>query len=352
MHVRGGAAAASRAAALLSAATALQERIREAARPRHARCACAAAAARISTATRRAARCSTRAPTPASSTTSRPSWWSPRAAARRSPSSKTRCARTARCCRSSRRISAPARRSAAASPPACPARGAQRAGALRDFVLGAKLIDGRGSAARFGGQVMKNVAGYDVSRLLAGSLGTLGLIAEVSLKVLPRPPRERTLRLRDDRGARARGAEPLGRPAAADLGHRLARRRARACACPAPKPRCAPRRAKIGGERGRRRRPTRSGAACASRRDPFFAGAEPLWRLAVPPATPPLRAAGRAADRVGRRPALAEVRRGRRGDARGGAARAGPCDAVPRRAAQRRGASRRSSPSRCGCTAS
>ena len=59
------------------------------------------------------------------------------------------------------------------------------AGALRDFVLGVKLVDGRGRTLVFGGQVMKNVAGYDVARLAAGSLGTLGLIAEVSLKVLP-----------------------------------------------------------------------------------------------------------------------------------------------------------------------
>ena len=60
-------------------------------------------------------------------------------------------------------------------------------GAVRDFVLGAVLMDGRGEVLHFGGQVMKNVAGYDVSRLLAGSLGTLGLILEVSLKVLPQP---------------------------------------------------------------------------------------------------------------------------------------------------------------------
>ncbi|WP_183741975.1 glycolate oxidase subunit GlcE [Janthinobacterium sp. S3T4] len=68
-------------------------------------------------------------------------------------------------------------------------------GALRDFVLGAVLMDGQGERLAFGGQVMKNVAGYDVSRLLAGSLGTLGLILEVSLKVLPLPLREATLRL-------------------------------------------------------------------------------------------------------------------------------------------------------------
>lgn len=67
-------------------------------------------------------------------------------------------------------------------------------GAARDFVLGAKLLDGKGDILNFGGKVMKNVAGYDVSRLLAGSLGTLGLILEVSVKVLPRAPREGTLR--------------------------------------------------------------------------------------------------------------------------------------------------------------
>jgi glycolate oxidase FAD binding subunit len=70
----------------------------------------------------------------------------------------------------------------------------QAAGAVRDFVLGATLMDGKGEALRFGGQVMKNVAGYDVSRLLAGSLGTLGLILDVSLKVLPQPFGEATLR--------------------------------------------------------------------------------------------------------------------------------------------------------------
>lgn len=63
----------------------------------------------------------------------------------------------------------------------------QAMGGVRDYVLGAVLMDGKGDILRFGGQVMKNVAGYDVSRLLAGSLGTLGLILEVSLKVLPRP---------------------------------------------------------------------------------------------------------------------------------------------------------------------
>ena len=68
------------------------------------------------------------------------------------------------------------------------------AGSVRDAMLGAKILDGRGQLLAFGGQVMKNVAGYDVSRVLAGSMGTLGLLLEVSLKVLPRPFEETTLR--------------------------------------------------------------------------------------------------------------------------------------------------------------
>jgi glycolate oxidase FAD binding subunit len=66
-------------------------------------------------------------------------------------------------------------------------------GGVRDYVLGATLLNGRAEVLSFGGPVMKNVAGYDVSRLLAGSLGTLGLLLEVSVKVLPRAPREATL---------------------------------------------------------------------------------------------------------------------------------------------------------------
>ena len=66
-------------------------------------------------------------------------------------------------------------------------------GTVRDFVLGARVINGKGEHLTFGGQVMKNVAGYDVSRLLAGSWGQLGLITEVSLKVLPVAPGQATL---------------------------------------------------------------------------------------------------------------------------------------------------------------
>ena len=67
-------------------------------------------------------------------------------------------------------------------------------GGVRDYVLGAHLINGKGELLEFGGQVMKNVAGYDVSRALAGSMGTLGLITQVSLKVLPVAVAEATLR--------------------------------------------------------------------------------------------------------------------------------------------------------------
>jgi glycolate oxidase FAD binding subunit len=66
-------------------------------------------------------------------------------------------------------------------------------GAVRDFVLGVSLMNGAGEILRFGGQVMKNVAGYDVSRLMAGSLGSLGLLLDVSLKVLPKPVAETSL---------------------------------------------------------------------------------------------------------------------------------------------------------------
>jgi len=67
------------------------------------------------------------------------------------------------------------------------------AGPLRDYVLGTRLLDSSGSVLRFGGEVMKNVAGYDVSRLLAGSMGIFGLVLEVSLRVVPKPLREATL---------------------------------------------------------------------------------------------------------------------------------------------------------------
>jgi glycolate oxidase FAD binding subunit len=87
------------------------------------------------------------------------------------------------------------------------------AGAVRDFVLGVRILDGHGADLRFGGRVMKNVAGYDVSRLMAGSLGTLGVILEASLKVLPLPPAEATLHFNcTEADALARMNEWAGQP--------------------------------------------------------------------------------------------------------------------------------------------
>jgi len=166
------------------------------------------------------------------------------------------------------------------------------AGALRDFVLGAKLIDGRGNLLGFGGQVMKNVAGYDVSRLLTGSLGTLGLIAEASIKVLPRPQAEATLQLRmtEERALEALNqwaGQPLPVSATAwhdgDLGVRLSGSEAAVRAAAQ----------KIGGERVPEAQAAAFWAGVREHTDPFFAGAEALWRVAVPPATPPLRLPGR-----------------------------------------------------------
>lgn len=78
---------------------------------------------------------------------------------------------------------------------ACNLSGPRRAytGAARDFVLGTKLINGRSEILSFGGEVMKNVAGYDISRLMCGAMGTLGILLDISLKVLPMPPCELTL---------------------------------------------------------------------------------------------------------------------------------------------------------------
>ena len=74
-------------------------------------------------------------------------------------------------------------------------------GAVRDFVLGVGMLDGQGQQLKFGGQVMKNVAGYDVSRLMTGSLGTLGVLLDVSLKVLPLPAAALSLRFACDQQA-------------------------------------------------------------------------------------------------------------------------------------------------------
>jgi glycolate oxidase FAD binding subunit len=165
------------------------------------------------------------------------------------------------------------------------------AGALRDFVLGARLIDGRARELAFGGRVMKNVAGYDVSRLLAGSLGTLGLILEVSLKVLPRPAAERTLRLElpqekalESLNRWAGTALPVSASAWRDgeLHLRLsgAERAVRAAA------------GKLGGDALEGAHAARLWSGIREQTDPWFAGEAPLWRLSLPAAAAPLELAG------------------------------------------------------------
>ncbi|MFV2060648.1 MAG: glycolate oxidase subunit GlcE [Gammaproteobacteria bacterium] len=78
---------------------------------------------------------------------------------------------------------------------ACGLSGSRRpfSGSARDFILGTRIINGKGEALRFGGEVIKNVAGYDASRLMTGALGTLGVLLDISIKVLPRPEQEITL---------------------------------------------------------------------------------------------------------------------------------------------------------------
>jgi FAD/FMN-containing dehydrogenase len=136
----------------------------------------------------------------------------------------------------------------------------QSVGALRDFMLGAQLMDGRGEVMDFGGQVMKNVAGYDVSRLLAGSLGTLGLILQVSVKVLPAPFDEATLRFEL---AQADAIEHLNRWGGQPLP--LASSACCMCAWPAPPPRCVPRAPGWAASAWTLRKPRRCGNRCASR---------------------------------------------------------------------------------------
>lgn len=162
-------------------------------------------------------------------------------------------------------------------------------GALRDYVLGVQIVNGKGELLTFGGQVMKNVAGYDVSRLMAGSLGTLGVIAEVSLKVLPVPPAERTLVFElSETSARQQlnrwGGQPLPLNAScwAD-GHLVVRLRgARAAIDSATKI--------MGGQVLDAERAERQWTTLRDQALPFFrlAPGEALWRASVPDTTTPL----------------------------------------------------------------
>jgi glycolate oxidase FAD binding subunit len=159
------------------------------------------------------------------------------------------------------------------------------AGSVRDFVLGVRTIDGRANDLRFGGQVMKNVAGYDVARLLAGSLGTLGVLTEISLKVLPVPPTEMTVRMRKASGeAIAAMNEWAGKPlpisATCHAGDELTVRLSGGTAA------LRAAHGKIGGD------VIDAGPAfwrdLREQRLPFFANAPALWRLSLKSTTSPL----------------------------------------------------------------
>ena len=164
-------------------------------------------------------------------------------------------------------------------------------GAVRDFVLGVRMMDGRGNDLRFGGQVMKNVAGYDVSRLMVGSLGTLGLILDVSLKVLPLPLAEATLHfeLPEDKAIQMLNqwaGRPLPISASAystgELGIRLSG------AAAAVEAACK----KLDGERIDDAQAEQFWTGIREQTNPFFRSAAPLWRLSVKSTTPPLKLPG------------------------------------------------------------
>jgi len=157
------------------------------------------------------------------------------------------------------------------------------AGSVRDYVLGTRMISGHGNLLRFGGEVMKNVAGYDLSRLLAGSFGCLGVITEVSLKVLPKPRHSLSIRLEmDSREALEKlaewGRQPLPISAASHDGDCLRLRLE-------------------GGEGSVSAAHQRLGGEAIDdqywtelneHRLPFFDEDLPLWRLSLPNATGPL----------------------------------------------------------------
>jgi glycolate oxidase FAD binding subunit len=158
-------------------------------------------------------------------------------------------------------------------------------GSLRDFVLGVKIMDGEGRVLRFGGEVMKNVAGFDVSRAIAGSLGTLGLILEVSLKVLPLPVGDATLRFEmpQDKAMDAMNrwaGQPLPLVASCWQDGLLTLRLSGAQAAVASAT------ARLGGEM--LADAAEFWLALREQTTDFFAGAAPLWRFSLPSVTPPL----------------------------------------------------------------
>lgn len=175
---------------------------------------------------------------------------------------------------------------------ACGLSGPRRpyAGAARDFVLGVTVINGRGERLRFGGEVMKNVAGFDVARLMVGALGTLGLLLDISLKVLPRPAQDLTL-VQEWEAADAItemnrwAARPLPVSASCYDGDRLYLRLSGTETAVSAASR------HIGGE------PLAEAAMfwenLREQRHAYFGGPAPLWRLSLPPATTPLTLPGK-----------------------------------------------------------
>jgi glycolate oxidase FAD binding subunit len=156
-------------------------------------------------------------------------------------------------------------------------------GSLRDAVLGARLLDGQGRLLRFGGTVIKNVAGYDVSRLLAGSLGILGVIVEVSLKVLPMPAAERTLRFAMTEAQaldqlQQWGARPLPLSASCWVENVLWLRLSGA------EPAVDVAAKTLGGEAVDADAAARFWRELREQQHPWFAGGLPLWRVSVPSA--------------------------------------------------------------------
>jgi len=170
---------------------------------------------------------------------------------------------------------------------ACNLSGPRRpyAGAARDFVLGARIVNGKGEDLSFGGRVIKNVAGYDVSRLMAGALGTLGVLTELSFKVLPKPPAEATLAFEMDEARMVEtvnkwAGQPLPLSATAwEAGVLRVRLSGAASAVAAA-------RAKLGGTEAA------DGPAywdaLREQRLPFFAAGRPLWRLSVAQTAAPI----------------------------------------------------------------
>ena len=161
------------------------------------------------------------------------------------------------------------------------------AGALRDFVLGVTLLDGEARVLKFGGQVMKNVAGYDVSRLVAGSLGTLGVILDVSLKVLPMPVAEATLRFEvPEAQALAMSNEWAGKPLAvsatcwSDNALMVRVSGAKAAVDAALRT--------LGGKGVPEAEAATFWRALRDQRLDWFADEAPLWRLSLPPTAPSL----------------------------------------------------------------